>query len=266
MGELLHADLTYVIRGVLMDVHNKLGPMRPEAACQEAIAVGLEKRRLCHTLEQEFHVYYRGVEVGRYRSDVFVDDKVLLELKVVPALTPLNRAQLLSYMRVSDADVGLLVNFGTPRLEIERYANFFACRRPDFAWQSVSFDSSGLLYADLVGQLYEALHRVHYELGPGFFHHVYRRAFRVELDAQNVVCSFIRELPIYYEGQYVGSQSCRLLVVEDSILVAAFAVRQVTEAYEGRMRRYLSQLGLKLGLLANFHGMRLDVRPVRLPG
>ena len=103
-SKLLHADLTYAIRAVLFHVGNRLWPGLPERDFQQAVSIGLTKRELPHSLEERFHVYYRGVEVGRYYCDVFVDRKVILELKVRPALTGLHRAQIISYLRVSGAD------------------------------------------------------------------------------------------------------------------------------------------------------------------
>jgi GxxExxY protein len=121
-----------------------------------------------------------------------------------------------------------------------------------------------LLYPELVGRLYECLHRVHYELGPGFWHNVYRRAIQVAFNEQGIACWYVHEIPVYYEHQYVSTRQCRLIFVDDKILLAAFAVRQVTDAFETRMRRYLKHFGKELGLLANFHGERLDIRPVRV--
>jgi len=263
--KLLHADLTYEIRAVLFHVGNHLWPGLPEEDVQKAVSIGLTRRKIPHSLEEQFHVYYRGVEVGRYYCDIAVGRKVILELKVVPALTGLHRAQIISYLRVTGADVGLLVNFGSPRVEIERYTYVYAQRRPDFTWQLQPPDDPTLLYADLVGHLYESLHRVHYELGPGFFHHVYRRATQVELNEQHISFEFIREISVFYEGEYLSTQKCRLLIVEDKIIVAAFAVREMSPAFDVTMRRYLSHFNKKLGLLANFHGERLDIRPVRIP-
>ncbi len=264
-NKLLHADLTYEIRGVLFHVGNHLWPGLPEEDFQKAISIKFTKQKILHSLEEQFHVYYRGVEVGRYYCDIFAERKVILELKVAPTLTGLHRAQIISYLRVSGADVGLLVNFGSPKVEIERYAYFYAQRRPDFSWKPQPPDDPSLLYPDLVGRLYEGLHRVHYELGPGFFHHVYRRAMQIELNEQNISFEFVREIPVFYEGEHLSTQKCRLLIVEDQVIVAAFAVREMNSAFDVRMRRYLNHFGKKLGLLANFHGERLDIRPVRVP-
>lgn len=67
-NKLLHADLTYKIRGVLFHVGNNLWPGLPEEDVQKAVSIGLTKHQIPHSLEEEFHVHYRDVEVGRYFS------------------------------------------------------------------------------------------------------------------------------------------------------------------------------------------------------
>lgn len=263
--KLLHADLTYQIRGVLFHVGKHLWPGLPEEDFQRAVSIGLTKRQIPHSPEKQFQVHYRGVEVGRYYCDLIVEGKVVLELKVAPALTGLHRAQIISYLRVTNADVGLLVNFGSPQVEIERYAGFYAQCRADFTWQLQPPDDPRLLYPELVGRLYECAHRVHYELGPGFFHHVYRRATQVELTRQDISFDFVRQIPVFYEGEHLGKRDCRLLIVEDKIIMALFAVREMSAAFDVKMQGYLRHFNQKLGLLANFHGERLDIRPVRRP-
>ena len=75
----------------------------------------------------------------------------------------------------------------------------------------------------------------------------------------------MREIPVFYEGEYVSTRECRLLIVEDKVIVAAVAVKEMSLAFDVKMRHYLDHFDKKLGLLANFHGKRLDVRPVRIP-
>lgn len=261
--KLLHADLTYAIRGVLFDVGTHLGSKFPEADFQQAVSVGLTKRHIAHTREEQFEVYYHDVRVGLYYCDLIVEGKVVVELKVADELTNTHRAQILSYLRVTGMDVGLLANFG-PKVTIERYAHFYAQRRPDFQWQSRPPTDPDLLYPELVGRLYECLHRVHYELGPGFWHSIYRKAVQVELSEQGIACWYVREIPVYYEDQTISTRQCRLICIEDKVLLAAFAVRQMTDAFETRMRRYLKYFDKELGLMANLNGDRLDIRPVRI--
>jgi GxxExxY protein len=115
-----------------LDVGTHLGSKLPEEDFQRAVSIGLAKRSIQHSLEQQFEVHYRGTRVGSYVCELIVDNKVVVELKVADELTGLHRAQLLSHLRVTGADVGLLAKFG-PRVEIERCAYFCAQRRPDFS-------------------------------------------------------------------------------------------------------------------------------------
>ena len=80
MTKLIHEELSYAVRGLLFDVYNQLGPTLPENFYQSAIAIGLESKGIrCHT-EKQFEVAYRGVQVGRFYVDVWIEDgKMLLE-------------------------------------------------------------------------------------------------------------------------------------------------------------------------------------------
>jgi hypothetical protein len=79
----------------------------------------------------------------------------------VPSLTDLNRAQIISRLRVTGANPGLLVSFGGPKVEIQRYAGFRAQRRPDFTWQAQVPTNPELLTPELISVLYRCLFRVH---------------------------------------------------------------------------------------------------------
>jgi len=65
-------------------------------------------------------VKFRAVEVGQFFADILVEDKVIVELKAVSALTPEHQAQVINYLKASEIEVGLLVNFGRPRIEMKR--------------------------------------------------------------------------------------------------------------------------------------------------
>ena len=125
-------------------------------------------------------VLYRGLKSGRFFTDLFADKKVVLELKATPELTPLHRAQILSYLKVTGADLGLLVNFGAGSVEAERFPSFLASSAEPFHWETLLPADERLLYPELVGQLHGGLYRVLWVLGTGFRHPVYRRASGIE--------------------------------------------------------------------------------------
>lgn len=264
MSKLIHADLTYEVRGVLFHVYNTLGPMRKEEYHRDAIVIGLEKRTIACEAEKAFEVYYQGERVGLYFVDVWIEDgKLLLEIKVALAIEPIHKAQAISYLKVTDADLAIVVNFGGPSLEIERLPNFLRDKQPEFFWQPRPV-AQGLLYPDLVNTIQRACHRVHFTLGPGFLHQVYRRATMIELRRSGLSYDYIKQLPVEYEGQLLGYQDVRLILVEDKVLLATFALRQTEDVMAEQLKAHLRRLGLKLGLLANFYGTRLTITPIRV--
>jgi len=268
MTRLVHPELSYQVRGVLLDVYNTLGPMLKEEYYRDAIALGLGKRGIPCEPERSFEVYYESERVGLYYVDVWVDGgKVLLEIKVSPVVEPIHKAQALSYLKVTDADLAIVVNYGGSSLEDERLPNFLRDRRPEFAWEPQPA-AQGLLYPDLVNAIMRACHRVHHCLGPGFFHQIYRRASMIELRRSGLSYAYIRQLPVEYEGQLLGYQDVRLILVEDKVLLAAFALRGTDNdgsmVFAEQLRARLRRMNLKLGLLANFYGSRLAVTPVRI--
>jgi GxxExxY protein len=263
MPRLIHRELSYEVRGVLF-VYNALGPMLKEEYYRDAIALGLEARSVPCQVEKPFEVYYEGERVGLYYVDVWVDNgKMLLEIKVAPGIEPVHKAQALSYLRVTDADLAIVVNYGGPSLQDERLPNFLRDKQPEFVWQSQPV-APGLLYPDLVNDIQQACHRVHFSLGPGFLHQVYRRATMIELRRAGLGFEYIKRIPVEYGGHVLGHQEVRLILVEGQVLLATFALRNVDDAMAQQLRGYLRHLGLKLGLLANFYGTRPASAPVRI--
>ena len=264
MTKLVHPELSYEVRGVLLHVYNSLGPMLKEEYYRDAIAIGLEKRGIRCSLEKSFEVYYRDERVGLYYVDVWIEGgKILLELKVVPAIEPIHKAQAISYLKVSDADLAIVVNYGEPSLADERLPNFVRDRQPEFSWKPQPA-TEDLLYPDLVAEIQQACYRVHFTLGPGFLHQVYRRATMIELRRSNLNYDYVKRLSVEYEGHLLGYQPVRLIQVEGKVLLATFALRQTAGAMAEQLKAHLRRLDLELGLLANFYGTRLTMTPVRI--
>jgi GxxExxY protein len=225
MPTIIHKELSYKVRGVLLSVHNTLGPNLPERFYCDATAYGLEAEGIQCETEKSFEVFYRDVRVGLYRVDVWVENgKIVLELKVAPEILPLHRGQAISYLKVTDADLAIVVSFGAGSLLDERLPNFLREKAVNFQWKEhpVADDT---LYPELTNRCFEVLHRVYFELGPGFLHQVYRRATMVELEHQGLSYDYIKRVPIFYQDHYLGQQPARLINVEGKVLLATVAVR-----------------------------------------
>ena len=110
--ELKHGDVTFGIVRAFNDVYNELGFGFLESVYREAMT--LQLRALGRVVEQErlVQVKFKGTIVGVYRTDLVVDDKVIVELKCARVLESAHEAQLLNYLKATEFEVGLLLNFG----------------------------------------------------------------------------------------------------------------------------------------------------------
>ena len=264
MTKLIHPELSYKVRGVLLAVYNALGPMLKEEYYRDAIVIGLEECGIPCEPEKDFEVFYEGERVGLYYVDVWIaDGKIILELKVARSIEPIHKAQALSYLKVTDADLAVVANYGSSSLDDIRLPNFLRDKQPAFEWQFIP-PTEGLLYPDLVNHIQRACHRVHYTLGCGFFHQVYRRAAMIELCRSGLKYDYIKQMPVEFAGQFLGYQDARLILVEDKILLIVFALRTDAETMAEQLKAHLRRLEIKLGLAANFYGTVLNVTIVRV--
>ncbi len=110
--EIKHRELTYKIIGVFYDVYNDLGHGFLESVYQKSLGLALQAAGLEICWPVAIPVWFRGHEVGYFEGDMLVEKSVLLELKAVRALDGSHQAQLLNYLRATDIEVGLLLNFG----------------------------------------------------------------------------------------------------------------------------------------------------------
>lgn len=110
--ELKHKDITHQIIRVFFDVYNELGHGFLESVYQRALGMALEAADVKIRSPVKIPVWFRGKPVGQFVGDMLVEEKVLLELKVARYLDRAHHAQLLNYLRATDIEVGILLNFG----------------------------------------------------------------------------------------------------------------------------------------------------------
>jgi len=118
--KLVAEDLTYRIRASIFAVANTLGSGFLEKVYENALAIELRCAGLVVSTQVPIRVFYKRQIVGDYQADMLIENHVLLELKAVSALRPEHEAQLLNYLRATRKPVGLLVNFGQPKVQIKR--------------------------------------------------------------------------------------------------------------------------------------------------
>jgi len=102
------------------DVSNTLGAGFLEKVYENALCVELERSGLKFYPQKPIVVNYKGFQVGEYIADIVVEDKLLLELKALATLCSSHEAQLMNYLKATNLSVGLLLNFGRPKLGVKR--------------------------------------------------------------------------------------------------------------------------------------------------
>ncbi len=122
--ELLEQFLSNTIIGAFYNVYNKLGYGFLEKVYENALCIELTKMGLKCEQQHPIKVYYEGETVGNYVADVVVNGKIILELKAAEALCEQHEFQLINYLKATEIEVGLLLNFGkTPEFKRKVFQN-----------------------------------------------------------------------------------------------------------------------------------------------
>ena len=119
-------EITYEIRGAIYDVYKNLGPGLLESVYEEALAFEIQQRGLKVERQKQVPIIYKGNTLKtELRLDILVEDRVVVELKSVEEMKSVFYKQLLTYLRLMNLHVGLLVNFNTDNIleSIERVVN-----------------------------------------------------------------------------------------------------------------------------------------------
>ena len=117
--EYKYKELTSAIIGTFYDVYNELGYGFLEKVYENALVHELKKRGFQVYQQAPVEVFYDGLLVGQYFADLLVENTVIVELKAAEGIAEEHEAQLLNYLKASDLDIGLLLNFG-PKPQIRR--------------------------------------------------------------------------------------------------------------------------------------------------
>ena len=113
-------DITYQIRGAVFEVNRVLGHGFLEKVYEKALMIELSRRGLSVENQVRLKVIYKEEIVGEYFADLLVEGSVIVEIKAVTHLLKEHQAQLLSYLKATGIQVGLLVNFTSNKAEIKR--------------------------------------------------------------------------------------------------------------------------------------------------
>lgn len=116
-------ERTHAVLGAAFEVHGLLGPGFLEAVYCQALALEFDERHIPYRREAPFSIEYKGHMLdASYRVDFLCFDSVVVEIKAIPSVGALEKAQVINYLKASGLEVGLLLNFGARSLQYERIA------------------------------------------------------------------------------------------------------------------------------------------------
>ena len=120
-SDLQFVEITEKIIGCAFEVINELGTGFLESVYEKALAIALQEEGFHVPCQHPIHVHFRQRIVGEFYADLFVEEKVMVELKAAKAIAPEHQAQIINYLKATGIEVGLLINFGNPKLEYKRF-------------------------------------------------------------------------------------------------------------------------------------------------
>jgi GxxExxY protein len=123
-SKILFKDESYAIIGACMKVHRALGPGFLEAVYEEVVEKEFIVQNIPYKRQVKLDLYYEGVQLSKhYRADFVCYDSIIVELKAVTQIPSVFYAQLQNYLKCTNMELGMLINFGTPSLTYKRIVN-----------------------------------------------------------------------------------------------------------------------------------------------
>lgn len=109
--------LAHQVIGAAIEVHRQLGPGLLEGVYEKALCIEFELRGIAFRTQSRVGITYKGRPVGKGKLDLIVGDRLIVELKAVEKLAPIHLAQTISYLKMTNRALGLLINFNVPVLK-----------------------------------------------------------------------------------------------------------------------------------------------------
>ena len=260
---LLHEELTFELRKCMIDVHNEIGVGFDEATYHQGLIHRLMKAGIPFASKQQRELTHRGVSIRTFQLDYLADDKVIIELKCLRSgFLRANYIQILSHLKLWQKDLGLLINWGFPRLHIKRIP---FSEKPKVVAEEYGYLKGALTEPEsqILAKLRDAILFVLETHGLGYGKSVYQDLVKSELQYRQIELEKGREVEVMYDGELIRLFPMRFWLIENRILCDITALQDsILPEHAVRMQTFLKQLKLSTGLIANFGKRNLEIRGV----
>ena len=266
MIELRHKDQTKVLRGLIYQVRNELGGGWSEEVYHKAMIEVLQIREIPFVSKPRRPFLHRDIEVHLFEPDLVIWDLIILELKALPYQRNFigqQFAQLIHYLKFWKMDLGLLVNFGRPKVDIERVI-----------WDENPWDISEdydeirpyLSQQDKVylRQIRHNILELAKTYGMGFPETMYRKLLTIEAEFNNLPCINEVIVTATWNGKEIAHHTTQYLCLAGHYLVHIRSLLEFPTAYDfTSTKTYLKNLGLNFGFVVNFGKQKLQIYGVK---
>ncbi|MGH7491971.1 MAG: GxxExxY protein [bacterium] len=262
---LIYEDLTRELIGCFFHVHNSVGAGYDESTYHRALErrfrnIGIDYRSKEHKV-----LLHRSRKVREFEADFVNFGKIILELKTLQSnFVRANYIQLISELKLWEMHLGLLVNFGLQKVEVERipftekdktiHENY------DYVKDCMTEQDRNILIKlrDVVLYVFK-LH------GLGYGEVTCRRLIEAELDFRKIMYQNRSPIEVNYEGETIGVFKMKPLLIENRLICDIEALEERIDFYDiARIQSYLRALNLKTGVIVNFGKNALELRGIRI--
>ena len=260
---LIHEKLTYDLRGCIYDVHNALGTGYDEESYHLALEQQLKQRKIPMQSKVVRYVEHREIRAHKFVADLIVYDKIILELKNLQSeFLPANYLQILSYLKCWKKELGLLVNFGSSKANIQRIL---------FTEKEANIVEEYFMIEDLISSdnrkhlrgLRESILTIYKTHGLGYGEAVYQDLLPIELLFRNIQFSPHTLIPVEYGGRIIRNYEMKFPIIANQVICGVVALREDLSNSIENVRTYLRALNLPIGLLVHFGKEELEIIGVR---
>lgn len=264
--KLVHRELSYLINGCIFDVHNEIGPGVREECYQKAMELRLAEVGIPCVAKPATRrdLVYRGELIDTFVPDLVVLDQIILELKAKrDGLCGQNFAQLLSYVKFWNVQLGILINFAQSQAIIERlpYISHPVAPIEDYDWirEEITADLRPTLL-----DVRESLLNIQSTFGCGYCDTTYRDLVSLEFRHHGLTCQSIAIVRPTFHERHRPTSTITPMLINGLILVEIQAVHDDISATAVRtMQTHLRLSGCRVGLIVSFGKTRFSIRGVR---
>ena len=263
---LLYEKLTYQIRKCIFEVRQEIGAGFDEETYHQALILSFEKNNVPYISKDSRALKHRNILIRNFMNDFTLFNKIILSLKCVPyKFLQTHYVQLFNELKLWKKGLGLIVNFGLPDLDIERYIyeepEAQVIEQYDYIKDTITSEEKEILI-----QLRKAIKNVTKIHKLGYDKGVWRKILEVEIKFLDLSCEINKIINIKFEGTTVRQYELRHFIIENKIIVGITALQDnVNQVDIANMQSYLRKLKLRVGIIVNFGKNELHIVGVRTP-